>query len=43
MSYVPNPLPSYQYYTRAETARLREALGDCHFVELERGVADMKL
>jgi nucleoside-diphosphate-sugar epimerase len=39
--HVPNPLPSYQYYTRAETARLREALGDYQFVELQRGIRDL--
>jgi len=31
-----DPLRSYRYYSRAETARLREALGDDHsFIELE--------
>lgn len=43
ITYVPNPLPSYQDYTRAETTRLREALGDYQFIELERGIEDMKL
>jgi len=41
--YVPNPLSSYQYYTRAETGRLRETLGDYPFVKLEKGIADLKV
>ena len=36
--YVPNPLPDYQHYTRADPTRLREALGRCEFVALESGM-----
>jgi len=43
ITYAPNPLSSYQYYTRADTTRLREALGDYKFKELERGIEDMKV
>jgi len=39
--HIPNPLPSYQHYTRAETTRLREVLGDYQFVELQRGIRDL--
>ena len=39
--FVPNPLTSYQYYTRAETARLRAALGDYRFGELQQGIRAM--
>jgi nucleoside-diphosphate-sugar epimerase len=41
--FVPNPLTSYQYYTRAETARLRAALGDYRFSELEEGIRAMNV
>jgi UDP-glucose 4-epimerase len=40
--HVPNPLPSYQYYTRAETSRLRDALGDYQFVALQDGMREMQ-
>jgi nucleoside-diphosphate-sugar epimerase len=40
--YVPNPLPNYQHYTRAETTRLREALGEYQFIELKQGIEAMK-
>ena len=40
--HVPNPLTSYQYYTKAETARLKGALGDYEFVELGQGMREMK-
>ena len=40
--YVPNPLPNYQHYTRAETTRLREALGEYEFIELSEGIEAMK-
>jgi nucleoside-diphosphate-sugar epimerase len=40
--YVANPLPSYQYYTRAETTRLRGALGDYRFITLENGMKAMR-
>ena len=41
ITHVPNPLPSYQYYTKAETTRLRETLGDYQFMQLEKWIADM--
>ena len=40
--YVPNPLPDYQYYTRAEVTRLREVLGDYEVTGLARGMSDME-
>src|SRR2546429_4357466 len=40
--YVPNPLPNYQHYTRAETTRLREALGEYQFIGLSMGIEAMK-
>jgi UDP-glucose 4-epimerase len=40
--YVANPLTSYQYYTRAETARLRGVLGDYTFITLENGMKAMR-
>lgn len=40
--YVPNPLSSYQYYTRADTGRLRETLHDYKCQELEQGVREME-
>jgi len=43
IAYVPNPLPSYQYYTRAETKRLRAAVGDYKFIELEKGMRDVQV
>jgi nucleoside-diphosphate-sugar epimerase len=39
--YVPNPLTSYQYYTRAETTRLRAVLGDYEFTGLAKGMKAM--
>jgi nucleoside-diphosphate-sugar epimerase len=39
--HVPNPLPSYQYLTRADTTRLRETIGDYRCVALERGIREM--
>ena len=41
--YVPNPLTSYQYYTRADTTRLKRVLGDCKFVTIEKGMREMKV
>ena len=38
ITFVPNPLSSYQYYTRAETERLRSVLGDYEFLPLEEGI-----
>lgn len=40
--YVPNPLSSYQYYTRADTTRVREILGDYECKGLEEGIEMMK-
>jgi len=40
---VPNPLPNYQYYTRADTQKLKEALGEYKVVELEEGIRDIDL
>ncbi len=39
--YVPNPLPSYQHYTRAEMGRLREILGDRPLIGLPEGIAEL--
>ena len=36
--YVPNPLPSYQHYTRADTRRLARALGEYAFTSLADGM-----
>jgi len=41
--YVANPLPHYQYYTRAETSRLRETIGSYKFIELENGIRDLTI
>jgi len=41
--YVPNPLPNYQHYTKADTRRLRAALGNYEFVELREGIIDTQL
>ncbi len=41
ITYVPNPLTSYQYYTRADTARLRELIGDDMLTDLRDGIAAM--
>ena len=41
--YIPNPLPSYQLYTRAETGRLKEALGDYPFLDVKTGLEDMRV
>jgi len=38
IKYVPNPLASYQLYTRADTTRLKQILGDYKFTELEKGI-----
>jgi len=43
IKYVPNPLPDYQYYTRADAARLRRALGDYEFVDLEKGITTLEV
>jgi len=40
--YVPNPLSSYQYYTRADTGRLRETLDNYQCRQLEQGVREME-
>src|SRR5207237_700227 len=42
VQYVPNPLPSYQHYTRADTTRLAEALGHYEVMELEDAIDRMK-
>jgi UDP-glucose 4-epimerase len=41
--YVPNPLPNYQYFTQADTRRLRAALGDYEFVALKHGTIETQL
>lgn len=41
--YIPNPLPNYQHYTRADTRRLRAALGDYEFVALKQGIIETQL
>jgi nucleoside-diphosphate-sugar epimerase len=38
--HVPNPLSSYQYYTRAETQQLREVVGEYKFMELEKAIRE---
>ena len=38
VTFVPNPLTSYQYYTRADMTRLRKALGDYPFIDLKSGI-----
>ena len=38
IKHVPNPLPDYQYYTRADAKRLRRALGDYEIVQIEKGI-----
>jgi UDP-glucose 4-epimerase len=43
VQFVPNPLKSYQYYTRADTSRLRATVGEYRFIELERGMREMKM
>jgi nucleoside-diphosphate-sugar epimerase len=43
VTFVPNPLTSYQYYTRADTMRLRAALGNYHFIKLEDGVKQVSV
>jgi UDP-glucose 4-epimerase len=39
--YVPNPLPSYLYLTRADTKRLFETLGTYKFVSLKEKIAEL--
>jgi UDP-glucose 4-epimerase len=41
VTYVPNPLTSYQYYTRADTARMRELIGDGALTDLRDGIVAM--
>ncbi len=42
--YVPNPLPNYQYFTQAHTARLRGVLGATYqFFELSEGMKHVKV
>jgi UDP-glucose 4-epimerase len=38
IQYVPNPLTDYQYYTKADTRRLRETLGDYRPADLPTGI-----
>jgi UDP-glucose 4-epimerase len=38
---VPNPLASYQHYTRADTRRLEETLGRYHVIDLATGIRDL--
>ncbi len=39
--YVKNPLPSYQYLTKADTKRLREVIGDYKFTDIKTGIKKM--
>jgi nucleoside-diphosphate-sugar epimerase len=42
IAFVTNPLSSYQHYTRADTGRLREAIGeDYEFIDLDKGVRSL--
>ena len=41
IKFVPNPLSSYQHYTRAETASLKETLGDYSVIGLEQGIRSL--
>jgi len=43
IQYIPNPLLSYQYYTRAETTRLRESVGAYEFTDLQKGIENIKI
>jgi UDP-glucose 4-epimerase len=43
ITYVPNPLAHYQYYTRADTARLRDDLGSYSCLGLEEGIRSITL
>ena len=40
--FVSNPLTSYQHYTRADTARLRTAVGGYRFIALDEGMRAME-
>jgi nucleoside-diphosphate-sugar epimerase len=40
--YVPNPLATYQYYTRADTTRVRGILGEYEWKKLEDGIEMMR-
>jgi UDP-glucose 4-epimerase len=39
---VPNPLTSYQMYTRADVRRLREVVGEYQFSRIEDGVRELE-
>jgi UDP-glucose 4-epimerase len=41
IQYVPNPLSDYQYYTKADTRRLRQTLGDYRPADLPTGIRNM--
>ena len=43
ITYVPNPLSSYQLFTRAETTRLNKALSNYRFLPLERGIERIRV
>lgn len=39
--YVPNPLSSYQYLTRADTSRLFSTIGEYHFKPVKEGISEL--
>jgi len=41
IKFEPNPLSSYQHYTRTETASLKETLGDYSVIGLEQGIRSL--
>jgi len=41
IQYVPNPLRDYQYYTKADTRRLRETVGDYRPADVLTGIRKM--
>jgi nucleoside-diphosphate-sugar epimerase len=43
IEYVPNPLTDYQYYTRADTRRLRKTLGDYRPADLPTGIGNTRV
>ena len=40
--YIPNPLATYQYFTKADTKKLTKAIGNYKFVSMEEGIRMMK-
>jgi UDP-glucose 4-epimerase len=43
ITFSPNPLRDYQFYTRADTTRLLRTLGAYEFVDLERGITTLDI